>query len=54
MVITRISCVVNSMQRYPRAKMMFVHLERLATLGGAAQKGQPQEGSSVVVNRNES
>jgi hypothetical protein len=48
MMITRINDVVNQIQQHLRAKMMVVHLNRLAPSVGAIWDDQPSEGSSVM------
>jgi hypothetical protein len=47
-VIIWINDVAHRIQRHSRAKIMVVHLERLASYLGATRDEQPQRGSSVA------
>jgi hypothetical protein len=53
-LMNRINCVVNRIQRHSRAKMMVVHLERLAPYIGVSQNEQPYGGSCVADTSQES
>ena len=50
-IITRINDVIYQIQRHPRAKMMVIHLYRLASYLEATQDEQPWGGSSVMGSR---